>query len=210
MSLSVQFAYQIFRAVWKGYREIKDAAGWAALVFAGFGIYRFCKYRVGFDDLAMSRLSSLGPRFEVAADTLHPQWRELLRFVGVAANRRYNGHLHDWVVQKRGGDPTSLASTYHQWDPDFSFEHIRESITNESAWGRTDARQVSRVSTHTCKVCEKIQSPSLEGNQCQCFPDLYGASARLSCPVQVFRTEDGRNNGLIACCVSLWNKDELS
>jgi hypothetical protein len=44
---SVQFAYQISRAIWKGYREIKDAAGkdaagWAALVFAGFGIYRFC------------------------------------------------------------------------------------------------------------------------------------------------------------------------
>src|SRR3954447_1458770 len=31
----------------------------AALVFAGFGIYRFCKYRVGFDDLAISRLTVL-------------------------------------------------------------------------------------------------------------------------------------------------------
>jgi ATP-dependent RNA helicase DDX49/DBP8 len=69
--------------------------GFAALVFAGLGIYHFCKYRVRFDDLAMSRLSGLGPRFEIAADTLHPQLRELLRFVGVAGNRRYNGHPHD-------------------------------------------------------------------------------------------------------------------
>jgi ATP-dependent RNA helicase DDX49/DBP8 len=132
LGLLVQFAYHIFRAVWKGYREIKDAAGWTALVFAGFGIYRFCKYRAGFDDLAISRLPSLGPRFEVAADTLHPQWRELLRFAGAAVNRKYNDHPHGWVVQKRGGDPASLASTYHQRDHDFPFEHIREKMINES------------------------------------------------------------------------------
>lgn len=27
-------------AIWRGYKEVKDAAGWVALVFAGMGIYR--------------------------------------------------------------------------------------------------------------------------------------------------------------------------
>jgi hypothetical protein len=191
------------RAVWKGYREIKEAAGWAALVFAGFGIYRFCKYRVGFDAAAISRLTNLGPRFEVVADTLQPQWRELLQFVQAPTCRKYTGHPHDWVVHRRGGDPLPLASTYHRWDPDFTFEHMRESIIDDDAWEEYDPRQVDWGPTHTWRVCEKVQSASLENNQCQCFPDLYGANARLSCPVQVFQTEDGRNNGLIACCVSL-------
>lgn len=47
----------ILGAIWKGYREIKQAASWAALVFAGFGIYCSCKYRVGFDAPAIARLS---------------------------------------------------------------------------------------------------------------------------------------------------------
>jgi ATP-dependent RNA helicase DDX49/DBP8 len=191
-----------FRAIWKGYREIKEAAGWAALVFAGFGVYRFCKYRVGFDTAAIARLSMVGPRFEVAADMLHPQWRELLYFVDTATPRRYTGHPHDWVVHRRGGDQVSLASTYHRWDPHFAFEHLRESTIDESVWRDCDPRQVSSGPTHTCKVCKQIQSALLEYNQCQCFPSLYGANARRSYPVQVFQTEDGRNNGLTACCVS--------
>jgi hypothetical protein len=56
--------------VWRGYKEIKDAGGWVALVFAGMGIYRFCKYRIGFDRDSMQRLRSLRPALEVAADTL--------------------------------------------------------------------------------------------------------------------------------------------
>lgn len=36
-------------AIWRGYKEIKDALGWAALVFSGMGLYRLCKYRIGFD-----------------------------------------------------------------------------------------------------------------------------------------------------------------
>jgi hypothetical protein len=34
LGLSVWFTYQIIRATWKDYREIKGAAGWAAPVFA--------------------------------------------------------------------------------------------------------------------------------------------------------------------------------
>jgi hypothetical protein len=189
--------------VWKGYREIKEAAGWTALVFAGFGIYRFCKYRVGFDTAAISRLTNLGPRFEVVADTLHPQWRELLQFVQAPTCRKYTGQPHDWVVHRCGGDPLSLASTYHRWDPGFTFEHLRESIIDDNASREHDPRQVNWRPTHICKVCQKLQSASFENSQSQCLPDLYGANARLSYPVQVFQTEDGRNNGLLACCVSL-------
>lgn len=62
-------------AIWRGYKEVKDAAGYAALVFSGMGIYRFCKYRVGFDKDAMRRLKNLKNRLEVAADTLHSTLR---------------------------------------------------------------------------------------------------------------------------------------
>jgi hypothetical protein len=50
-----------------------------------------CEYRVGFDNLAIPRLDSLGSRFEITADILHPWWRGLLRSVGITADRRYNG-----------------------------------------------------------------------------------------------------------------------
>ncbi|KAL1632612.1 hypothetical protein SLS56_003511 [Neofusicoccum ribis] len=75
-------------AIWRGYYEIKEAAGWVALVFAGMGIYRFCKYRISFDKEAMQRLASLRPRLEVAADTLQPQWRQLLSFIGEPSERQ--------------------------------------------------------------------------------------------------------------------------
>jgi hypothetical protein len=58
------------RAIWRGYKEIKDHGGWACLVFAGMGIYRFCKYRIGFDPESMAILRRTRTRFEVAADTL--------------------------------------------------------------------------------------------------------------------------------------------
>ncbi|KAG7106694.1 SET domain-containing protein like [Verticillium longisporum] len=76
-------------AIWRGYKEIKDAGGWAALVFAGMGLYRFCKYRVGFTPESMARLRALRPRIEVAADTLHPTWRQLLMIVGETAQTQY-------------------------------------------------------------------------------------------------------------------------
>ena len=59
-----------FRAIWRGYKEIKDHGGWVCLVFAGMGIYRFCKYRIGFDPESMAILRRTRARFEVAADTL--------------------------------------------------------------------------------------------------------------------------------------------
>ena len=186
-------------AIWKGYREIKDAAGWTALTFAGPGIYRFCKYRMGFDQDAISKLQSLQSRFEVAADTIQPQWRQTLTLVGVSNQLCYRGHPHDWVVGKRK-DPEPLARTYRQWDPKFSFEHIDSSIVDTDAFGSYDPRRVASGPNFLCSMCSKTQSETAEKNECDCFSDLFGPNARSLCPVQVFSTEDGRNNGLIACC----------
>jgi ATP-dependent RNA helicase DDX49/DBP8 len=192
-------------AIWRGYREVKDAAGWAALVFAGMGIYRFCKYRVDFDDSALKRLRSVRKRLEVAADTLHPHWRELLAVVGEEPLPRYPGHPHDWVVFENGSDPVPLCQTYQQRDPYFVFENIDESIIDESVWGCDDPRwsPSSSAVTHapgayTCTTCGEVQSDNVKANLCFCFPSLFGCVKRKPVPVQICRTPDGKNNGLLA------------
>ncbi|KKZ65806.1 hypothetical protein EMCG_01191 [[Emmonsia] crescens] len=48
-------------AIWRGYREIKEAGGW-----------------------------QLRHSFEVAADTLHPEWRQLLKAIGQQPPPRIN------------------------------------------------------------------------------------------------------------------------
>lgn len=53
-------------AVWRGYAEIKRAGGWAALVFAGMGLYRLAKYRVAFEEETFATLRALRHRFEVS------------------------------------------------------------------------------------------------------------------------------------------------
>lgn len=198
-------AYTYSRAVWRGYSEIKEAAGWVALVFAGMGLYRFCKYRLGFTEQNMKTLRSMRQRFEVAADTIHPKWRQMLSVIGEHSEPVYTGHPHDWVVS-RDHDPIPLASTYLQWYPNFSFEHLEESIIDDTKWYQTDPREMLMTAPNTdrqftCDRCGKVQSDSA-GNQCYCFSDLFGSSRRRYCPVQVFRTNNGRNNGLLACCVS--------
>jgi ATP-dependent RNA helicase DDX49/DBP8 len=185
--------------IWKGYREIKDAAGWSALTFAGSGIYRFCKYRMGFDDEAIAKLRSLRTRIEVAADCLQPQWRQTLSLVGVSTQRIYRGHPHDWVVSKKR-DPIPLPWTYRHLENPLIFEQIRYSVIDSSIWGTYDPRRVENGPHHLCALCSKPQSELAEKNECQCFADLFGPNAKSLCPVQVFNTEDGRNNGLMACC----------
>jgi ATP-dependent RNA helicase DDX49/DBP8 len=188
-------------AIWRGYKEIKDAAGWAALVFAGMGLYRFCKYRSGMDKKAMEYLRELRPRIEVAADTLQPQWRQLLAIVGESTQPRYTGHPHDWAVSLDGSTPVSLASTYESWDPDFSFQHLECSVIDSIAWGADDPRLIppttAVASASNCSVCHLPQSEVPMENQCWCFPSLFGGPRR-TLPVQVFRTGDGRRNGLVA------------
>ncbi|CBY00615.1 hypothetical protein IAQ61_011526 [Plenodomus lingam] len=192
-------------AIWRGYKEVKDAAGWAALVFAGMGIYRFCKYRVGFDKDAMRRLRNLRNRLEVAADTLHPQWRQLLTIVGESSTLRYPGHPHEWVVFEDGSEPAPLSQTYQIQDPYFNFEHIEESIIDGHVWGCEDPRWTPQISSvakvpggYVCALCKESQSDDPKVNACFCFPSLFGSVQRKPPPVQVYRTLEGKNNGIVA------------
>ncbi|KAI1825582.1 hypothetical protein F4861DRAFT_182845 [Xylaria intraflava] len=195
-------------AIWRGYKEIKDAGGWASLVFAGMGIYRFCKYRIGFDSESMQRLRNLRPALEAAADTMNPNWRRLLSIINEPSERVYAGHPHDWVVSLDGSPPIQLRRTYLQWDPGFEYEHIEECIIDQAAWGWDDPRWMPpsadaliRVSgIFICQICAKEQSDDPKQNSCYCFPSLFGCTAPTPAPVQVFRTSDGRNNGLMALC----------
>lgn len=190
------------RAIWRGYKEIQEAAGWVALIFAGSGLYRFCKYRVSFSDQSMKLLRSMQQRFELAADTIHPNWRQMLTIIGENSQPKYHGHPHDWVVS-RDDDPIPLRETYLQWNPDFSFQHLQQSVVDHTKWYETDPRVVSAApfEQFLCETCGKVQAETAD-NQCHCFPDLFGSGRRRFCPVQVFRTDNGRNNGLTSCCVS--------
>ncbi|KAL8956422.1 MAG: hypothetical protein Q9193_006062, partial [Seirophora villosa] len=185
-------------AVWRGYREIKDVGGWVTLAFAGAGLYRYCKYRIGFDQRSMSQFRRLRKRFEVAAGTLHPEWPKLLSVIGVSVDHQYHGHPHDWVVQDEG-DPIPLAATYEHQPGPFIYRQITEPVIDEDAWQDMDPRQISHRGPYICAVCGRVQSDEPATNQCSCFSDLYGDKTRPRA-VQVFRTKDGRNNGVVACC----------
>ncbi|KXS94450.1 hypothetical protein AC579_2987 [Pseudocercospora musae] len=190
-------------AIWRGYHDIKNAGGWAALVFAGMGLYRFCKYRVSFTEETFQQLRALRHRFEVAADCLHPRWRSLLAIVGAPVRRTYTGHPHDWVVCGPGHEALPLATTYQQWDRNFSYTHLDESAIDEEAWGLFDPRTVTPLSdpaAHQCTICSERQSDDPRHNVCACFPNLYGSAKAAFMPVQVYRTPNGKNNGLLACC----------
>lgn len=189
-------------AVWRGYREIREVGGWAALVFAGMGIYRLCKYRVGFGEEGMARLRACRERFEVAADTLHPRWRQLLAIVGVEDGQRFGGHPHDWVVHADGAVPTPLAATYLDLDPYFRFEHLDESVIDVEAWGGDDPRWVpppraASANVDTCAACGMRQDDDLKLNSCYCFPSLF-PGPKSNPPIQVFHTANGKRNGVQA------------
>lgn len=188
--------------VWRGYHDIQKAGGWAALVFAGMGLYRFCKYRVSFNEETFQSLRALRHRFEVAADTLHPRWRHLLGIVGASTERKYTGHPHDYVIGTPANEALPLSITYQQWDRDFSFTHLDTCQIDEEAWGLYDPRVVHPAhsqNSHTCQVCHERQSDDPPQNACTCFPNLYPQTAAHNAPVQVYRTPNGRNNGLVAC-----------
>jgi hypothetical protein len=185
-------------AIWRGYQAIKDAGGWVSLVFAGSGIYSMCKYRIGFEDGLMQRLSKLRTSIEVAADTLHPAWRQLLAAAGQSTERRYTGHPHDWVVcADKAALP--LASTYQQWDPEFSFQHLEECVI-DNCWDGRDPRCVYTGDIYPCSECGEQQSQDPHINKCLCFPSLFTAPGHMAAPVQVGRCPRGRNNGLFARC----------
>lgn len=190
--------------MWRGYHQIKEAGGYVALVFAGMGIYRLCKYRIDFEDESFAYLRALQPRFELAADTLHPVWRQLLAVVGKSTDARYRGHPLDWCV---GGsaNPEPLADGYLRRDPQFDLTLVNESEVDQSAWPSGDPRRVNppmSSGVYECVVCGQTQSDETKENKCYCFPSIYG-DVRGAPPVQIFKTLDGRNNGLIACCVGI-------
>ncbi|RGP71899.1 set domain-containing [Fusarium sporotrichioides] len=190
-------------AIWRGYKEIKDVLGWVALVFSGMGLYRLCKYRIDFDKEKLNRARTLRMRMEVAADTLHKNWRQLLAIVGESTETRFIGHPHDWVVHQDGSDPVPLQSTYLKYDSNFTFEHLDESIIDTASWGADDPRwtppstAVCVPGVNICDLCSEVQSNESAVNACKCFPNLFGVP-RLPTAVQVFRTSNGRNNGLQA------------
>lgn len=191
-------------AIWRGYKEIKDALGWAALVFSGMGLYRLCKYRIGFDVDRFYKARAMRLRMEVAADTLHPNWRQLLAIVSEPTQRAFTGHPHDWVVQQDGSHPIPLRSTYLKYDPQFTFEHIDECVLDTASWGADDPRwipppntAVCIAGTNVCDLCGQLQSNEAALNACKCFPGFFGGQ-RLPSAVQIFRTSNGRNNGLQA------------
>lgn len=189
-------------AIWRGYHDIKTAGGWVALVFAGMGLYRFCKYRVSFTEETFDNLRALRHRFEVAADTLHPRWRIMLGIVGESGQVKYRGHPHDWVVNGPGNEAIPLPETYRQWDRAFSYRHLDSSTVDEEAWPNFDPRTVilsSDPSAYKCEVCNEQQSNDPTRNGCQCYPNYYGSPKSNVVPLQVFRTANGKNNGLVAC-----------
>ena len=190
-------------AIWRGYHDIQAAGGWAALVFAGTGLYRFCKYRVSFTDETFDTLRVLRHRFEVAADTIHPRWRILLGIVGAPTQPKYQGHPHDWVVNGPANEAIPLPQTYHQWDENFSYTHLEESTVDAEAWGDYDPRTMIPEAdpvAYNCQYCNERQSNDLTQNGCVCYPNLYGSPKASLVALQVFGTPNGKNNGLLACC----------
>lgn len=172
------------------------------MIFASTGIYRFCKYRTEFGEGLFTRLRHLRSSFEVAADTLHPGWRDLLQVIRQDTSSVYHGHPHEWVNMSEGS-AIPLASTYgHLGLPQgFQYQFIDECVLDTAVFGTQDPRRVPELDPDVCLVCKERQSDEIEKNQCLCFPALFGG-VRHPVPVQVFRTSTGKNNGVIARCVS--------
>lgn len=184
--------------IWRGYKEIKDAGGWVSLVFTGSGIYSTCQYRIGFDDGLLLRLRRIQASLEVAADTLHPTWRQLLTPVGGSTQRRYTGHPHDWVVDGEK-NVIPLSSTYQQWDPDFTFQHLDYCVL-DYCWHGRDPRHVCTGDTFKCFDCHRRKSNNPQFNQCVYFPTLSASKSCIPIPVQVARCPRGKNNDLFTRC----------
>lgn len=112
--------------------------------------------------------------------------------------------LFSGVVCGLRNEAVPLATTYHKWDINFSYQHLEESAINEEVWGLFDPRTVTSINdpaSQTCVACGEHQSEDLQSNHCVCFPNLYGTPRVPGfVPVQVYQTPNGKNNGLLACC----------
>lgn len=188
-----------YRAIWRGYKEIKDAGGWASIIFASTGIYRFCKYRVGFDENLISQLRQLRQSLEVAADTLHPGWRKLLEVIGQNSPTQYSGHPHEWVTTS-GQPARELASTYDHQPGGLNYNFIDECVVDQTVFGTDDPRRMPQIDPDICPSCQQRQSNVVDLNRCNCFPTLFGCP-KLPVPVQIGHVSKGKNNGVVARCV---------
>lgn len=168
-------------------------------------MYRFCKYRAEFGELLFSRLDHIRASLEVAADTLHPEWRDLLQVIQQDTPPVYHGHPHEWVTTTRNdGRALPLDSTYghlqSQLPNGFQYRFIDDCVLDSSIYG-TDPRRVPGLNNpDICALCHERQSDEVQKNQCMCFPALFGG-VRGPVPVQIFCT-NGKNNGVVARCVS--------
>jgi len=100
------------------------------------GLYRFCKYHVSFSEETFQTLRALRHRIEVAADAPHSRWRQLLGIIDAPTARRYTGHSHEWVVGNPTNEAIPLSQTYHQWDSEFSYVELDDSVVEEDVWLR--------------------------------------------------------------------------
>ncbi|KAK2800028.1 hypothetical protein FQN50_008267 [Emmonsiellopsis sp. PD_5] len=151
-------------SIWRGYREIKDAGGWASLAFASSGVYRFCKYRTGFDESFISRLRQLKSSFEVAADTLHPEWCQLLQVIGQGSPPVYVGHPNEWVITN-GEMAMPLAATYPHIPGDFVYQFVEECVLDQDTFGAHDPRLVPDIDPSKCPECGQYQSDNVQTNR---------------------------------------------
>lgn len=113
-------------------------------------------------------------------------------------------HLLTYIPINVGYEAIPLPETYRQWDESFSYTHLNRSIIDEEAWGDYDPRvavSASEIGEYNCEVCNEQQADDPTHNNCHCYPNLYGSPRADAVPLQVFRTPNGKNNGLVACAV---------
>ncbi|KAK2766086.1 hypothetical protein FQN54_007601 [Arachnomyces sp. PD_36] len=135
--------------------------------------------------------------FEVAADTLHPEWRQLLEVIGQRSVPLYHGHPHSWVISSNKL-PLQLCSTYTHTEEEFNFQFIEESVLDRRIWDSDDPRRESSIDLKLCLECGLYQSEDIKSNKCRCFSSLYG-NPRSPVPIQICNLPNGKNNGVIAC-----------
>lgn len=139
----------------------------------------------------------------MAADTLHPGWRDLLRVVSQDGPCRYYGHPHEWVTVDTGPAlPLSTTYAHLPLPSGFDYRFIDDCVIDQNVFGTEDPRRILGIDPEVCQICKEHQSDSVISNHCNCFPALFGG-IRYPHPVQLFSTASGKNNGVIARCVCL-------
>lgn len=149
----------------------------------------------------MSRLRHIASSLEVAADTLHPGWRDLLRVVSQNGPRRYSGHPHEWVtVDTTPALPLKTTYSHLTLPTGFNYQFVDDCVIDRNAFDGDDPRRGLGIDLDICQLCKERQTDDVVSNHCSCFSALFGG-LRYPPPVQLFNTASGKNNGVIARCV---------